>query len=122
MKTVTVIIRKKHWQAALDASRIRNGEIQIESSKCPIAQALRDRFPDDQYIRVEGGETPYVRLAHGTYDMNKAGAALVEAFDSQEWDDQDWTQAKPQGKPAFPEGKRMPKLPAKAVLKLREEA
>lgn len=122
MKRITFNVTRKHWQAALDSARIRNGEIQIQSSDCPVAQALRGEF---EFIRVLTYvyNVPEARLGPSknsarAYRMSKAGQSLVSAFDTQEWDDQDWTRDKPQGKPTLSKGTRMPKFPVRVTLTL----
>jgi len=119
-KSITVNVRKKHWQAAQDAVRIIGEEMQIKTNSCPIAQALRIKFkgyyisvyPDKVLVGTRGRKSP-------AYTLDKAGADLVEAFDSQyyNYEDVDWTQRNPKVKPILSEGTRTPKFPVKVILK-----
>jgi|SRR5579863_4171948 len=117
-KSVTVNVRKKHWDAALKRVRLVGGvELQIDAGQCPIAQALRDKFegyfvnvyPDKVYLGLAGSNSP-------TFKLDKAGKALVKTFDSHEMDSDDIVDAKMQFPPTLPKGKRMPEFPVKVKL------
>jgi len=120
MKSVTVLVRKKHWQAAMGKLKLVGEEVQIKTTQCPIAQALRDKFegyfasvyPDRVYLGTRSNNSP-------KYTLDAAGLALIETFEAQEWEEEDfdWTKKKPQGTPSFYDGKKMPKFPVKVTLK-----
>jgi hypothetical protein len=120
-KSVTAIVRKKHWNAALNAVRIREDEFQIKTTQCPIALAVRDKF-EGYFVSVWPDVVHFgTRKSNSlSYTLDKAGLTLIEAFDAQEWEPekQDWTKTKPQGKPTFLDGKQMPKFPVKVTLTL----
>src|SRR5271166_3772816 len=122
-KSITVYVRKKHWQAAQEAVRIIGEEMQIKTNSCPIAQALRIKFKG-YYIRVYPDYSDKVLVGtrgrkSPVYTLDKAGADLVEAFDSQyyNYEDVNWTQRNPKVKPILSEGTRTPKFPVKVILK-----
>lgn len=88
MKTITVTVRKKHWDEAM--SRVFFGFSSgsygalVRENECPLALALREKnhsavIRSDGTGRVDGYEVK----------LDEAGMKFISTFDDQKWETED---------------------------------